>query len=685
MPTFSHCAARSRRNRSRAGRVGTAYRARIHARSPSRPHSRGSILVQTAIALSLIVIVLIGTELGYLFYLKREMQKAVDLAALAGAQVVAGNSCTPARNAAVANASLNLPSGLALTAADITCGRWDPVANPGPLYFAAPSGGQPLNAVSITMRRTPSLLLPALPGNQARVIQVSALAAKRLPRASLTIRSTLVAVDSARSTLLNAVFTGMLGGTVNLDVAGYNGLINSNLKLLGFLDQLAIDLGIAAGNYDTVLATPVTVGTLLRAAVAALQRQGDTAQIAINALDALRFAATAASAQPLVKLGDLLGVQTGTPAAALSLNLQVFQLAEGLVQLANGKNGLFAIVPLTVPGIASVTTRVQVIEPPQMSAVGDPTLARLDPTGPNAIAVRTAQVRTLVTVELPVLGTVTALVNAVSSALAPVTDLLNNVLHLDLVKAVTCLLCTKEVTDIDLLPPPVRVDINLDAGGGNSHVTDFSCVDGATSLTAQTRTAVADLRIGKMGATVSAAATQVFASRLPPHVDPLPLLDVGALQCTSVLSLLTLTCNEASRKAYYGGGLGLQGDVPIAASTATQVFTNPPEVGTTQAWQSVSSQSLVNSLSQTLGATSGLLRALPATGSPSGGSPSVLSALTTTLSNVINALGTVVSSVVSPLLDPLLNSVLNDLLGLNLAKTEVGGQMTCTQGAELVY
>jgi hypothetical protein len=238
---------------------------------------------------------------------------------------------------------------------------------------------------------------------------------------------------------------------------------------------------------------------------------------------------------------------------------------------------------------------------------------------------------------------------------------------------------------MDLLPPPVRLDINLDAGGGRSHVTDFNCTEGAESLTAQTRTAAAELRIGKMGASAAAAASQVFSSHLPPHVDPIPLLDVGGLQCTSLLSLVTLTCNEATRAAYYGGGLGLQGDVPVLATTATQVFQKPPEVGTAPAWQAVSSANVVSSLGQTVQSSAGLVRALPATGSAGGGSAAVLNALAGTLSGVISALGTVVSTVAAPLLDGVINTVLHDIVGLDLAKTEVGAQMSCTRGAALVY
>ena len=69
--------------------------------SSTKSHRRqhGSVIINTAIALSLIVIALIGTELGYLFFMKREFQKTADLAALAGAQSLKPNSCSEATTA----------------------------------------------------------------------------------------------------------------------------------------------------------------------------------------------------------------------------------------------------------------------------------------------------------------------------------------------------------------------------------------------------------------------------------------------------------------------------------------------------------------------------------------------------------------------------------------------------------
>lgn len=113
----------------------------------------------------------------------------------------------------------------------------------------------------------------------------------------------------------------------------------------------------------------------------ALQKSGATATAAIQALGLIQAAAEISPT--VVKLGDLLGVQTGSDAAGLNLDLQLFQLLQGVVQVANGKNALVASVPLTVPGALSVTANIRVIEPPQISAVGDPrwpSSIRRDPT-----------------------------------------------------------------------------------------------------------------------------------------------------------------------------------------------------------------------------------------------------------------------------------------------------------------
>lgn len=645
----------------------------------------GSVLITTAIAISAIVIALIGTELGYLFYLKRDLQKTADLAALAGAQALQADNCVNAVDKAKINATSNLPLGLQpLTTTRILCGRWDPARLVVEPHFGPPVASERFNSIQVLIKSEPTLLLPSLPGNQPRTIEVQALAAQKQPRAALNIRSTLVKVQDSQSALLNAVIGGMLGGTLNLGVGSWNGLVAANIKLLSFLDQLGVDLNLGAGKYDEVLSKELQVGTVLQAMIHVLERQGNTASVAISALDAIKTSLNLVKLQPGVKLGQLLGVQTGTDAAGLDAELQVFQLLQGVVQLANKKNGLAADVQI-LPGI---TAQVGVIEPPQLSAIGDPTLASLAPDGPDRIYVRTAQVRTLISIDLPVLNGVTDLLNAVTTLLSPVTTLLNKLLglKLDLLSDVLgCLVgCTKDVTDVDILPAPLRLDISLDAGGGESRVTGFSCSAGARSLSAFTTTSVANLRIGKIAETAALAKAAAFSSSTPPAVSPVPVIDIGSLKCTRLLlGLIPVSCDEAKRIAFQGGGLGLKADVPIASTTETQTFSNPPELNEAPTYSSIKTTNIVNSLNGTLHGLN-MLTTIPPN-APGGGLSDVLTALTTTLGGVINVLKDVVSNLLSPLLDPLLNTLLGPLLGINLAETEVGGRLSCSNGAELVF
>ncbi|NWE37751.1 hypothetical protein HX800_37550, partial [Pseudomonas gingeri] len=103
-----------------------------------------------------------------------------------------------------------------------------------------------------------------------------------------------------------------------------------------------------------------------------------------------------------VTLGNLLQLQTGAVSAGLNTSLNVFQLAEAFVQLANTKNGVVATIPVSIPGLVNAGVQVKVIQPPQLSAIGDPTYAK-DKTSATRIYVRTAQMSVGLTLGLPVL------------------------------------------------------------------------------------------------------------------------------------------------------------------------------------------------------------------------------------------------------------------------------------------
>ncbi|MGP5446025.1 hypothetical protein ACTXOK_28975, partial [Pseudomonas helleri] len=155
--------------------------------------------------------------------------------------------------------------------------------------------------------------------------------------------------------------------------------------------------------------------------------------------------------------------------------MNLFSLIQAAIQIANKNNAVAVSLPINILGLGKVTTTVKVIEPPQFSAIGNPATDR--------IYVRTAQVRSLITIELPILNTVSALINLVTDLLSGLTALLQGLI---------CGLGLCGTTyDTKILPPPLILSINLDSGGADALVTGYTCptgTSGSKSLTVQANT-----------------------------------------------------------------------------------------------------------------------------------------------------------------------------------------------------
>ncbi len=668
---------------------------------------RGAIIVMAALALSLVVILLSVADIGFLYYYKREYQKAADLAAMAGAKRLVSEttgirSCDGnALPAAQANAAQNLGSkNYALT---VLCGKWNPSGTTPETRFDTGVDADQLDAVRAVISGTPPRFLPYV---TVVTLTARATALADQPLAQLRIRSTLATVDTAKSPLLNSVVGGLLGGSINLPVAAWNGLLNTDINLLKYLDALALELGLDVGNYDQVLGADVTVGQLLDVAADVLNRGGGTGDVnaAVGGLGQL-LGVNLPGFEPLVKLGDILQIQTGTPSSALDLGLNVFELVQGSVQLASSECAVCVTLPINVPGLVGVNVQAKVMEPPRISAIGNPALAALDPLGADRIYVRTAQVRSLISVDLPIAGALlTQIQNLLnSSVISGITNAVNDLLSLNLLGLLQSLSCVvycdiqRDVIDIRVLPSP-RLDINLDAGAGQAYVDDYRCGTQEKSLDVPTDAAAAYLRIGKMGTSAQDAANKVFASSAPPVVDPVAILDIGTkhvrYQCTLLLFCWTewKTASgswdgdpaRAARTAFSGGGIGLKAELPVAGNSSNQIYLQPPvdglpDVGEAPAWKTVTSANVVGSLRNTLGGLQ--LQFYQPSGSGLGGNG--LGNVLFLVGSVVNSLVATVMNVVTPLLsgllDPLLNLLL-DTLGVDLNKVEIGANLSCDGG-----
>ena len=649
---------------------------RFRFNGPARQRGAIGLMAALTLGLALVCMVLV-IDSGRLYMEQRRLQRVVDVAALEavsrGGDCLTGASATQYVTASAARNSFTVGQGTTLT---VTCGTVQTGANSLRTFAADATRKEAISVVAT--RVVPTSVAAALyalfsPGGVSpttRLVATAVGASSILPpQAQLTIGTTLATVDASKSALLNTVWGGMLGGSLNLSIAGWQGLLDANINLLGYLNQLALDVNVDAGNYTQLLSKNIRVGQLIDTAITVLTKGGTTTSVAVNGLLGLK--AVVGSTE--VALGKLLQLQTGATSAALNANLQVFQLLEAVVQVANSQNALSATVPLSIPGLVNGSVKVKVIQPPQLSAVGNPMLAKADPMGANRIYVKTAQVRTLISLNLPVLSGVAGLASAIVSTplVGGLTDTLNNLLHLNIAGTLNSLFCTLggtcQRTDLKILPTS-SIDILLEASAADSHVTDYNCLSDATkSLTTQTNSSLVKLKVGKIDA------TNAFSSSADVTVQPLALIDVGVITCTiPLLGLGSATCDPNSRKPFYGGGLGVMVDTAVASTQNIHTYNQPPEIKQPPLNYSFGTQGVVNSLKGTLGGVQ--VQAYKPTGS------SLLGGLLTTTADVLagvnNTLGVVIDNLLSPVLDPILDGLLANL-GITLNKVDVGANLSC--------
>ncbi|AVO57040.1 TadG family pilus assembly protein [Pseudomonas chlororaphis] len=613
----------------------------------------GALALGTAVLCTLVVV-----DSGRLYLDQRELQRVADNAALEA--VARGGNCQAGLSAAAFARESAARNGFAvgddrpLTA---TCGSLRTGADN--LRTFSPNASQASAIRVVVSERVPTSIALGVtnlfsdnPVSATTSLSASAVAAQpKPPLAQLTIRSTLVDLN-----LLNGTLSGLAGSAIDVSLLGWQGLVDTDISLLSYLNQLAIDLDVSAGNYSELLGVDTDVTQLLQTSIAVAQKNGATAEV-LTALGSIKAAAI--NTVP-VKLGDLLKLQTGTEDSGLDANVQLLSLVEAFLQLASSQSAAAVTLPVNVLGLAGVTTRVKIVSPPEF-AIGNPELAAADPLGPNRIYVRTAQVRALLTVDLSLINSV---LQAVNTLLSPVVVTLNTVLSANL----SCVLggpCVK--TDLMILPNGANLDVSLEVAAGDSHVTGYTCVsDSDNSLSVDTTTSAVKLKVGRVDASNWASSTAQVS------VSPLPLVDIGARTCQGLLG----PCG--ARVSFAGGGSELMIDTSIAGTHEPNfTFINPPKMKQELAdddWHSVTAANVVSSLRASLTGIS-LTPHSPTIGSLLG---VVLNTLLTALNSVVSLLATAIGALLGPLLDPLLNNVLA-VLGIDLAKVEVGANLSCGQ------
>ncbi|TSD56573.1 hypothetical protein FFI97_020380 [Variovorax sp. KBS0712] len=500
----------------------TAVFTRPVASSSFQRRGRGSILINTAIAMSLIVITLIGVELGYLFFVKREIQKATDLAALAGAQMISSaDGCTDAKTAAKLSANgtgatdtkRNLPPVFSLVDEDIECGRWSPDKATVDHFEIATTE---LNAVRVTIKRTPISLLPFFEAD--RTIQSKAVAAND-PIASFSLGTGLASLnEGVANQLLNALLG--TGNKISLKLVDYQGLAKAQVRLLDLISAIP-----NVGTVDELLNTPIKLNDLMLAMVQAL---GNSNALAVQALNSI-ISANVKSVE--IKLGDLLKVTTPSREGAANAAINVLDLLTTTAQIANGKNLVKLGSTIDLGALAKADVQLVVIEPPSI-AIGP---AGKDANGNWRTQAHSAAVRLLLDVKLVDTNEIPGL-----SWLVKVTLL--------------------------------RLPIYLEVAQGHGRLSSIKCASTLADcrVDIEAKPGLASICIaGVSDALMSNTTTPINCSAMPPTmISEISALGIPVLQVYAKVPVQAETPDTSYQKLTFNGVIGDTDDVQTVNSNA---------------------------------------------------------------------------------------------------------------------
>ncbi|WP_250469334.1 TadG family pilus assembly protein [Caballeronia sp. GAFFF2] len=374
---------------------------------PARRAQRGVAGTLAAIWLIVAVAALGAIDVGNFFFARRSLQSAADLAATAGSQV-ADAACTRATAAATGSAAVNgfdaTASGNGMTTA---CGRWDTQANAAPDYFAA--GGTPINAVKVVATRT----VPYFFVGPARTVTATAVA-KVTDIGAFSIGTTLASIGPGP---INGLLNALLGTSLNLSLASYQGLADTRVKIADLVTAAGV------GTVDQLLATSLTAAQIARLMVNALQTTSVANANLSTALGAMQTIASAnIPGNQTISLGKtstapgLLSVALANTQSALNATISPLDALFVMAEIAQaGKSAVNVAGGLNLLGIAAGLT-VQVVQPPVL-AIGE---AGQDANGNWRTQAQTAQVRASLDVTV---GTLSLVLGPLFGNIAPTVHL----------------------------------------------------------------------------------------------------------------------------------------------------------------------------------------------------------------------------------------------------------------------
>lgn len=401
----------------------------------SRP--RGGMSVTMMLVMIALLAMLGLIEIGFLFWAKRDAQKVVDLAALAGAQRL--DLCRPdnADNSAARQNALaqnTFPGQV-----QIQCGNWNATRGTADHFSPSVDAGNPRNAVRVIAERG---VLPFFGQNSVLpTLRVQAVAKRSEPTAVFAVGSQLLRTNGNSPLMATLRLVGL--DVTNATILSYDGLAQATVTPSGLLAALGIpvtaDLSVA--DFNRLLSVNrISLAQLVNATATVVGRE-TAVGVQLQALSNL-----VGTRLDINQLNILLGSQNGggglfaqvispdgTIGSALESRVNVLDLVTAAISIANDGNG----VQVQGLNLLGIDVKAGVVEPPSIAIGG---------VGARAY---NAQVRLMVDVDSDRLF-----------AIGPLLNLLGTRLHLPLHVDVANAMGTLTSIQCGAAPPTATVQVD---------------------------------------------------------------------------------------------------------------------------------------------------------------------------------------------------------------------------------